>query len=256
LENTAARLVSERTNYLNKDIVYLKNTVITEYDIKSAGFNVIKFKKLLPSEEIQELDRIDKEERNIRIGKRMIKYPNISEEIINTLAEVRSDFVILNNIQEEDVLSIKKDAIFVIKKMPRELSIKNYFNFVQKESYTSYCYLNNKEFYYSSRNNILDIKGLSENIKNMQEDYFLNDIKKIMSSAERLESDQIFSILKNYRTKYLSKKLDKETYRDLDTGLFRVGSYTFENISDEMVEDLDISQNYIKYLVPLFSALV
>ena len=40
-------LIAEKTNYLNKDIQYLKNIQISEYDIKSAGFSVIKFQKLL-----------------------------------------------------------------------------------------------------------------------------------------------------------------------------------------------------------------
>jgi hypothetical protein len=253
---TAARLLAERSNYLNKDILYLKNTEIIEYDIKSAGFNVIKFRKLLPIEEIQELESIDKQERNIRIGKRIIRYPNIGEEIINTLAEIRSDFGVANSIEEHDVLSIKKDAIFLIKKKPSELNFKGFFEFREKETYTSYCNLGGKEFYYSAKKLQLDVKGISDKARKQQEKFLLFDIKKIMSSAEKLSPEQIFSVLKNYRSKYLNRELPRETYRDIETGMYQMGDYSLEDISDEMLKDVDISQNYINYILPLIKNII
>jgi hypothetical protein len=251
----AARLVSERSNYLNKEIVYLKNTSVSEYDIKSAGFTVIKSKKLLPPEEIQELEKLEKYERNVRIGKRILQFPKISEEINNTLADVRRQFVILNNIEEDAVLSVKKDAMFIIKVVPTVLKIGD-FEFRQKRTYTSYCYLNQKEFYYAAYGDELEIKGLSEDPKKLQQDFLLRDIKKIMSMAEKLTSDQLFVFLKQYRSKYLSRSLSPETYRDLDSGLFEMEGYQLDHASQEMLADVDISQNYIKYMIPLFSALV
>jgi hypothetical protein len=250
-----AKNIAEKTNYLNKEIVYLKNTTISEYDIRSAGFTVIKFKKLLPPEEIAELEKIDKERRNILIGKRILSYPKISEEIINTLAEIRKNFVVLNQIHEDEILSIKKDALYLIKKIPTVLNL-DIFEFRAKEKYTSYCYVNNKEFYYSSMTNKLDVKGLSEEVRNLQENYLLKDIKKIMSMAEKLTPDQLFLILKQYRSKYLNRQLDKEAYRDMETGKYEVNGYYLDTISDDIVDNIDISQNYINYLVPLFKALI
>jgi hypothetical protein len=250
-----ARQLAEKTNYLNKDIVYLKNTTITEYDIKSAGFTVIKFKKLLPEEEILELESIGKEERNVRIGKRILQYPRIGEEIINTLAEVRQDFVVMNQIYDNDILSIKKDAIFLIRKNPTVLKI-GMFEFRAKKSYSSYCYLNKKEFYYSSSDETLELKGFTEENKVKQEGYLLKDIKKIMMMSEKLTNEQLFTFLKQYRTKYLGRQLNRETYRDIETGKFSVEGYYMEDISDEILSTADISQNYINYLLPLFNAVI
>jgi hypothetical protein len=250
-----AKELAEKTNYLNKEIVYLKNTTISEYDIRSAGFTVIKFKKLLPEEEILELEKMDKEKRNVWIGKRMLSYPKISESIINTLADVRKDFVVLNEIYEDNVLSIKKDALFLIKKTPTVLKI-DMFEFRQKNVFTSYCYVNNKEFYYSSRNDSFEIKGLSEESKVLQEKYLLKDIKKIMSMSEKLTNDQMFTFLKQYRSKYLNRQLDRESYRDIDTGKYSINGYFMDTVSEDDLKDVDISQNYINYLVPLFKALI
>jgi len=251
----SVKILVEKTNYLNKEILYLKNTSITEFDIKSAGFTTIKVKKLLSEEVISDLEKMSKDQRSIYIGKQILKYPNIGEELINTLIDVRKDFVILNNIEEEDILSIKRDAFFIIKKSPSILDIGG-FEFREKEKYSSYAYLNGKEFYYSSRTDKLDIKGLSEDVKNQQEAYFLKDIKKIMSLGEKVSSDQMFLFLKQYRSKYLNRKLEKETYRDLEMGLYSLGNYQISTIDAEMLKDIDISQNYIKYLIPLFKLLI
>ena len=127
-----AQDIAKSTNYLNKEVYYLKNTAITEYDITSAGFTVIKFKKLLSDTQIQDLEKLEKYERNVQIGKLMLKKPIIATEIIQTLAKVREAFVVINEIYPEDILTIKKDAIFLIKKVPQNLRLKN-LNLGQKQ---------------------------------------------------------------------------------------------------------------------------
>ena len=47
-----------RSGYLNRDIDYLLNTDIREYDLKSAGLSLIKQFKLLPQNDIAYLDKI------------------------------------------------------------------------------------------------------------------------------------------------------------------------------------------------------
>jgi hypothetical protein len=249
--------IAEKTNYLNKNILYLKNTEITEYDITSAGFSVLKFQKLLSEEEIKEFSLFSKEKRNIKIGLKIRKNPLIGESIINTLTNVRKAFVILNHIYSEDILSIKKDAFFLIKKIPEKLIIKDFFQFKKKETYTSYLYLNKKEFYYNSFKNELEIKGLSEKTKNVQNNYFLNDIKNFLRSSEKLDGEQLFFYIKNYRKKYLNKELPLDTYRDIDAGgKFKIKTYYSENISEKEKDILDISQNYINYLLPIFNIIL
>ena len=250
-----AQDIAKSTNYLNKEVYYLKNTSISEYDITSAGFTVIKFKKLLSDTQIQDLEKLEKYERNVQIGKLMLKKPTIATEIIQTLAKVREAFVVINEIYPEDILTIKKDAIFLIKKVPQKLKIKE-FEFRAKATYTSYCYLNKKEFYFSSVTKNMDVKGLSDNVRELQKDFLLKDIQRFLELAEKLPPEQMFTLLKNYRAKYLERKLDKETYRDLDTGMFKLRDYTMENISDEDLQEIDITQNYLNYLVPLFNILI
>lgn len=252
-----AKELARRTNYLNKDIEYLKNVNIVEYDIKSAGFTTLKYKKLLPSDEIEKISKMSNKDRNVYIGRRIKKFPNIGEELITTLEDVRRDFVILNDIMEDEILSIKRDAIFLIKKDPEHTLIWDTFEFRPKTKYSSYCYINNKEFYYSSYDNLLDIKGVGDENFNKQKDYLVEDIKKILEMSEKLMPDRMFTYLQRYRSKYLNRQLDKETYRQLDTGKFVIGNgYALDSVSDEMLDSIDITHNYITYLIPLFKVLL
>lgn len=248
-----ADVLVQKHNYTNKDISLLKNTSIREYDIQSAGFNVIKFKKLLPPEEILKIDKMPKGERNIYIGLRIRDIPSIATEINNTLIEVRQEFVRQNALMEEDILTIKKDAIFLIGKVPTVLEIYGFFKFVLKGRYTSYMLIGNKELYYSSIKDMFTIKGISD--ENLEKCLFVNDLKSIMGMMEKLPDDQMFNYLKRYRAKYVAKELPLETYRNLESGKFSMGDYLLDN-GDGMLEYIDISQNYINFLLPMIRLII
>lgn len=61
--------ISSKANYTSKEILFVYNSRIDEYDMKSAGFSIIKQNNLLPAETIHQLERLDKQTRNIEIGK-------------------------------------------------------------------------------------------------------------------------------------------------------------------------------------------
>lgn len=248
--------IAEQTNYKNKSIEYLKNVSIVEYDIRSAGFSVLKFLKLLPEETLQEWEKLDKKTRTIKEGLLQKKNPQIAEKIISTLAKVRKAFVLLNNIKAEDILSIKKDAIFVVNKIPKNLIIQDFFEFRKKGEYSSYLFVNNSEFYYDPVADVLDVKGISNIAKEEQKNYFLKDLSNILKMGEKLQVEQLFFILRNYREKYLDKRLPIETYRSLKDGLFSLGKYRAENLNEEFLQEIHIEENYINYLLPIFSILL
>ena len=259
VENEIARAIktAEITNYLNKDYQYLKNVNIVEWDIHSAGLSVLKFRKLLPEDELKELEGMEKHARTVREGWLQKEKPEVAKEIISTLSKVRQAFVIANHIYDREILTIKKDAIFLINKTPTMTIIKDVFEFRKKGTYSSYMLLNdNKEFYYNSFLDSLEIKGLTEEAKKKQSEFILKDIKKIIKSGEKLQPDMMYVLLKNYRDKYLNRKLPVETYRELDSGKFRIGNYMLEDVSEDLLSDIDISQNYMNYILPMINILI
>ena len=131
----------EKTLYLNKDIDYLFNCEIREYDMQEAGFNLCKEFKLLPDKTIQYLNTLDKNQRHIQIG---VYQKN--KEFANKLKEAfilaRKRFFEANELDDTDILAIKKDAIFVIKKNCINQKLSEFINFRPKNQYQhsgKYC---------------------------------------------------------------------------------------------------------------------
>ena len=86
-------IVQQKSNYTNKNILYLKNVSITEYDLKSGGFNVIREFKLLPEDKIKLLETYEKDKRNIVIGKIQAKSSKLSKEMVEGFGKARAKFV-------------------------------------------------------------------------------------------------------------------------------------------------------------------
>ena len=58
----------KRTLWINKNIEFLFDTEIIEYDIHAAGPSICREFKLLPESLLDEIDKMDKKSKNIKIG--------------------------------------------------------------------------------------------------------------------------------------------------------------------------------------------
>ena len=134
--------------YINNSYQYLINVPIYEYDVKNAGFNLAKYYKLLDDDTIKMLSDIPKRERTIMIGKMMRDDPEFNKELSESFELIRKKFVNKNNITDDDILSIKKDALFVIDKKCVCIKFKN-IEFVCKNKYKSLNRFGNIELYYN-----------------------------------------------------------------------------------------------------------
>lgn len=250
--------VKSQSNWLNKDIEYLKNVNITEYDLASGGLSVIKEYELLPKDKIAKLDAMDKQTKNITIGKLQIKLKNLSKNMVIGFGLARQLFVDTNQIPDDNILAIKKDALFLINCEGIDGNLTDNLTFRPKNTYSSYMYINRKEFYFSSSTREMDIKGFSEDVKSAQKDYLFADFARFMLISEKGNYDQLISQLTEYQIKYLDKKLPLETYRNIDTGLFTytLNGFDSEFVDESFIDDLDISYNYINYVLPMIQLLL
>lgn len=261
----------ERDNYL-ESISYIKNTKITEYDIKSAGFNIIREFNLVNEETLNHLCSLEKIERTIQIGKLMRANQELNVELTKKFAEVRKMFVVANNIQEEDILSIKKDAIFLIQKQPKILKFGTYLEFVPKNVYTSFIFLNGMEFYYDSYHKKLDVKNFRRDFDaevlvetrgekfevNIDSHPMIADMKNFIALSEKVSQKDLFNSLKRYRAKYISRELPLETYREINSGLFTLidNEMKLKFITEDFRDKLDISFNFMHFLAPFLGILL
>lgn len=218
----------------NPNIEYLFNDDIIEYDIKDAGFSLIKQHRLLPDETIRNLEKLGKgEERHIAIGKIQRENKQLAIDLNNKFTEIRSIFINCNKLTDNDIISVKKDAIYTIGSCNRV----NFgmIHFVAKNRYSSYIRfadIQNLEIYYSAEQ--IDIKGMSDSSVNKHRLYmmeFFNTIIPLIESHNSKAKRYLISFINDYKT----HKLDDEYYVE------------FNNLS----RDLNPIFNYQNILLPM-----
>lgn len=247
----------KRSLYLNKNIDYLFGVDICEYDIESAGLNIIKYYGLLPQDRITYLEGMSKEARNKQIGIYQRDDSVFKEALSEGFVNIRKEFFDLNEIEDDDILSIKKDAIFTLDRRMRHTKIGN-VTFKRKHSYTSYLYLDKKEIYVNTLMNTVEIKGLTDCSEH--EGYMFDFFKRFCAINENSPNQDIaIDFILEFIQKYRNKELPNGYYRRLSKDNNFV---VYDELNDEWIEvndievneyDVDISYNYINYLIPLAS---
>ncbi len=222
-----------KATWVNPNIEYLFDQEIIEYDIRDAGFSLIKEYHLLPDSKIRELESLEKGiERHKAIGV-LQKNSEFSKSLLNKFAEIRKIFISMNHLSDDQIISVKKDAIFTI----GQCDILRFGNvtFVKKNVYSSYLRfrtINNLEIYYAEDQ--FDIKGMSDRAINTHRLYMIDFLKKLIPLIENqdLRSKRLMKI---FIMEYKYSKLEPEYYIE------------FNNIS----KDFRPLFNYKNLLIPL-----
>lgn len=222
-----------KSSWLNPNIEYLFNAEIIEYDMRDAGFTIIKQFQLLDSDQIKNLSRLDKDERTRAIGKLQINNKVLAEALKERFAEMRSSFITANQIFSHEIISVKNDALFIIG--VKERLKFGRVEFAMKHQYSSYVRFidnNNIEIYY--RDGEMDIKGIGERGINRHRLYLLNFINRVMGDIEA-KNPSLKRFMKKFIDDFKTGKLDDEYYLE------------FNNVS----RDANALHNFQKLIIPL-----
>lgn len=215
------KYLSEKSTWFNPSIEYLFNSIIYEYDIKNAGFSIIKAYNLLTDQEIRQLNQMEKKQQIIEIGKKMGQNREFSENLTRQFGEIRKFFIDSNYITDNDLIAVKKDALFCTKECRNlnfggiEFRVKN-----QYSSYIRFPYNNNLEIYYNDGGKI-DVKGISEINLNKHRLFMLEFIKKIINY---LEDKNLFI------KRYFKKFVDSYRFLELENEFY----LEFNNLSNQI----------------------
>ena len=256
-----SKKIYERDLYTIPDTDFLISKNIFEYDIKSAGYNLIKYFNLLPTSKIDYLDNLSRTDRHIQIGIFERNDRDFAKKLTKSFTDIRKIFFKENNLNEDNVVSIKKDAIFVIGKECEKTKFGN-IEFVKKNKYTSFHRFDNIEMYYRNSKNSLDIKGIRDELLYQHEDYFISFLKRAFRLIEFNDQKTFISFMKRFIMSYRLRHLEIEYYRELspdslyvvdedvigESKYFKIG---IDNIDNSMIYDVDISYNYKKYILPI-----
>lgn len=219
----------EKSIWFNPNIEYLFDKEIYEYDLEDAGFNIIKQYNLLPQNEIERLSKIEKGfKRHKEIGI-MQRDKNLSDALSNKFTEVRRMFIEANNIKDYNLISVKKDAFFIIGSVRKLKFDKLKFN--TKNSYSSYIRftnIQNIEIYYG--NNGIDVKGIRESSLNKHRIYILEFIINTIKGIEN-NSSSVKRKLISFIDKYKQGDLDEEYYLEFNNKSKEINPlFNYQNI--------------------------
>lgn len=247
----------KRTNYLNKEIEFIFGNDIHEYDIKSAGFNIIKKFKFLPDEQIQWLEGLERHSRHVAIGKLEKSVPDLTKNLKRGFTACRKKLMLENDIVDNDILSIKKDAIFIVGRALQNTKFDN-IEFVEKNVYESYIYLNRVEFYFNDE--ICDCKGITDEKVALHQNYMLDIFKELGKLMRHSNHKRQLAFLKEVAVAYRNRELEHGYYRELNKrSLFRpindinvLNSKMGYNFYGGDLNKINISYNYMNYFIPIF----
>lgn len=249
IENT----LWERDSFINENIPFLFNKEIIEYDMKDAGFSLTREYKLLDDSTIEKLDKFKKDKRKVEMGKIERDNSDYRDAKKEAFKMARRMFFEANELEPSDIISIKKDAILTTKKCQYQ-SFGKYILFRPKNFYTSYIQLGKRlEFYYSPEH--LDVKGISDDVLKLHEDYMLKFIKLFFNKMETEDDITVIEFTKRFITKYKRKELEVGYYRRFNHEsnfiLLNNDTDTFMDYWEESKDDLDISYNFHELLLKL-----
>lgn len=253
--------------WVNPNINLIIDSEITEYDIKSGNVSIMRvfkdqFDPPLKEDQIDQIASLDKKARVIRVGNMMKDYPGFSKTLEKGFNTVIYTFCQENGLDmsenSEDATSIKRDAIFVVKKKISHTCILKYCNFIPKNVYDGYIRIKGYEFYIDFPNKKIDVKGLSDDKIPLHQDGMIWLLLSIYEEAKKqiMNREKVSRYLADVCDAYLSKDLPLECYRQFDNeSKFKLSMGSMDYFSDQIqetdVQDLDIEFNYRMILIPL-----
>lgn len=251
-------------NYL-LDIDYLIATAISEYDIRKANISVLYSEGVIDRSYYEYLYSTDRMTRQVEVGYMIRNNKEIGDILNNGIAKYRKMFFEANGLTNNDILSIKNDAIFVMKKTPKILTFGN-IEFVNKNDYTSFLkFLRKKEIYFKSdmvnQTIQIDVKGISDENLEKHRDYMMQVISDIIYFIEVGDIKTGIEYLSNFYNQYISLNLPIGYYRNFDEESkfiikAGIGYYSMDTcFDDKMKSVIDISCN-INVIRDLYGILI
>lgn len=235
-----------KDNWSNSNIMYTFNRQIIEYDMKSAGLNLIREFQLLPPEIIGKLEAIkDKDVRNKKIGLLERTDKVLVENKKQAFVQARRQFIEQNKLERDDIIDIKKDAIFTLKSCPAQ-KFGNYIEFRPKNLYSSFMRVGKRKmelFYAGDR---IDVKGISDELVPLHTDGMLKFFHTFFRMMETSERSSTMRFIRGTIDNYKKRDLPLAYYRQFNnkSSFLTNNGEEYMDYWEDSIDELNIDYNY------------
>ena len=232
---------------------------ITEYDMRHSNTSILRQTKKLKSSTLDAIEELPGHERKVMIGKIERDQVELKGVIAKEVKMAKLQLFKVNGIRDEDILSIKNDAVFIIGRKLKQTTF-GAIEFRKKNSYIHYISMEGMELYFDGLNQHVDIKGIGDSILAFDDHKngmlsFLATVMRMRSNGQR---DQLRKYLINFTEQYKERKLPLCYYRELsNVNAYRTtidtGRYTLclDQVDDSYRDELSIVYNYNRFVLPM-----
>ena len=232
----------------------LIDTQIRVYDITKANISVLREVGILTQEEYVYFFNADKLEREVYIGKLQGNRPEVSKILADGIINAKRIFIESNNIDDNDILEINNDAVYLIGNKPVPIQqVTPFVYFKLAEKYTSFYKVRDIRYYYYAniieRIEYLNPKGLGK-ARSLHEAYMLDFLKVLFYTAQFQGVQEALKLLSSFYEQYTNKTLDIAYYRNLNpTSRYNIktfdkyASYQTDIITPQNLKLIDTSYN-------------
>jgi hypothetical protein len=244
--------------YLNDNRVFVINSEIVEWDIEKGNTSIMREYSLTDEDTISRIEALSKKKRLVEVGLLMKKDSKFSKGLESGFNKAVLTFMERNDLDKDyDILSIKRDAVFVVNKNIKHPLTGEHVKFRRKKTYDSYLYIKPYEFYFS-KNGSIDVKGMNDSSIPLHTDGMLEFLSTYVTLSKRYLPDKskIHAYLNNFATVYKNRELDFSYYREFNTtSAYRYcadGNIAYlESIDEELLKNVDIRHNYKNIILPV-----
>lgn len=248
-----------KTNWTNPEVDLLIHEIV-EYDMRNGGFSIIREHRLISENEIAKILSIkDKHEQHVAVGNlsRDRKHKGLAAQMNEGFRQYRLRFGENNELSPDDIVSIKKDALFV-KKYCYELKFGDHIEFMEKNIYQGFLRINKLESYWKEDG--VDIKGVNDNNLDLyHRDYTCKMIWRFMKYLVRYDNEKAVKYIVKVMNDYKHLRLDPGYYRTFDDkSIYPVTLPTgqqllIKELGPEMLPFCNVEYNYKNVYIPLLN---
>lgn len=254
--------VLSSTNY-NSSYNIILNSFIREYDISKANINVLYERGVIDKATYDNLYNSDKFIREKSIGLMIRKNNKIYSEIQKGITEAKYKLIESNNIDLEDIVSIKNDAVFVMNNKLQNTKF-GLIDFKLKNTYTIFLKINRYEFYYYynsySKEEKLDIKGINDDKLKIHKNYFIDFLLSLFNTLQLNGIISAVNMIQYFSNLYINRKLSIGYYRKFNSEsnfdiICNNDIWSVQSISDLSIVDIRFNYEIIRNIYGVLMSL-